>query len=153
MFNNKDMFPKVCENIRKTDMITNKYIYCYPILLKCFKNIIQNKSILDPIIGIKVHNIGLYAINEFMDYVLEDENIKKFFEVRLYDRDAHRYSFEHAGKKVGDIQKLLNDYKAIQIDKIIICNLTHGNEIARDFINLGIDNKDIVVLDALIYGI
>lgn len=153
MYNNEDMFPKVCENIRNTDMIINKYLYCYPILLKCLTNIKQKKSVLDSILKMEVHNLGLYAINEFMDYVLEDENIKKFVEVRLYDRDAHRYSFEHIGKYVGDIEKLLNDYKTLQIDKIIICNLTHGNEIARDFINQGIDNKDIIVLDALIYEI
>lgn len=150
---NEEMFPPVCEILGKTDMIMNKYMYCYPILLKCFNDLKQNKSILGIVLEMKVHNLGLYAVNEFMDYVLEDENIKKFLEVRLYDRDAYRYRSGHAGKDVGDINKLFNDYKATKIDKIIICNLTYGNAIAEDFIKQGIDNKDLIVLDALIYSL
>lgn len=151
--NNIEMFPSVCENISKPDMTMKKYMYCYPILLKCFTNLKQNKSIANIALDMGIQRLGLYAVNEFMDYVLDDENSGRFIDVRLYDRDAYRYRSGHEGKAVGDIQKLLDDYKAREIDKIIVCNLTYGNEIAKDLVKQGIDNNDLIVLDALIYSL
>ena len=146
-------FPAVSEQLELADLTTKKYIYCYPILRKCLENVIQKKSVIDPLIDMGIYYIGLYAVNEFMDYMLNDENAHKLRDIRLYDRDVMRFSGGYHGKDVNGIERMLKDYSNRNIEKIVVCNLTHGNEIALDFIKYGIASEDIFVIDSLIYSI
>ena len=150
--NNKNKFPLVSEEIT---FVGDKYKRCalyYPLLRKCLENAQTGKSVADLLFNMGIFCVGLYAVNEFTDYVLRDRNLSKLSEVRVYDRNYEKFQGFYAGKLVNSTEEAVKDYNKSMIKKIIICNLTSADEIYKDFINRKINKRDILTIDMLIYG-
>ncbi|MBE5831477.1 MAG: hypothetical protein E7306_07035 [Butyrivibrio sp.] len=148
----KGMFPKVC---RDTDYVNQKSIRCelyYPILKKCLENVQMGKSTADFFISMGVSRVGLYAVNEFMDYILRDGNISKLKNLLIYDLHYEKYHGLYYGRSVLPANQVIHDYKESNIEKVVICNLVFADDIYRYLNGKGIRAEDIMTIDTLIYG-
>ena len=151
-FELNDVFPKVCDEVIGYGGIERNLHY-YPYLLQCLENVQKRKSIVAFLKKNSIDRVGLYAINEFMDYIIRDIEIDSLEELRVYDKNAQRYESGHLGQAVCDFDMLIEDYKNSLISKIIICNLYHANEIANSLICKGVKGEDIISVDMLIYAL
>ena len=147
------LFPRVCEKKSDSNVLQKKYYFCYPVLLRCLENLQNKKSIVNILSKLNVDHIGLYAVNEYMDYVLKDERINELNNIYLYDRDSFKFRDGHMGKIVSDYNSLLEDYHHLSKFVIIICNLVHANAISEDLIIRGVNPRDIYIIDELVFGI
>lgn len=148
-----DVFPKVCEKVIEYGGGIERNLYYYPYLLRCLENVQKRKSITKLMKTINIDRVGLYAINEFMDYIICDTNIDSLEEVRIYDMNAQRYENGHLERSVFDLNRLIEDYNNLKISKIIICNIYLANEIANNLISKGVKGEDIISVDMLIYAL
>lgn len=149
----RGIFPDVCMDIAGTNQQDSRSAFYYPILEKCLENTQLNKHVTDVLVSIGVTRVGLYAVNEFMDYVLRDENITNLSNVKIYDLHYEKYQEPHYGKKVLSADQAISDYQNFEIEKIVICNLIFAEEIFNFFVSKGIKKEDVLTIDALIYGV
>ena len=147
------VFPPLYEEIETEEQYNKKYEYNYPVLRKCIINIMNDTGPSEIIDRMKLSKIGLYAVNELLEYILWDfheRGAEKL--VRIYDRNSKRFENGYKGMKVGGINRLLKDYNEHLIQKVVVCNLIHTNDIVNEFISIGIKVDDIIIADSLIYG-
>ncbi|WP_024866218.1 hypothetical protein [Butyrivibrio sp. FCS014] len=147
------MFPEVCTDISDIKQQINRNVFYYPILKKCLENAQLNKYVADVFMSMGVTRVGFYAVNEFMDYALRDSSITSLATVRIYDLHNEKFQGLYLGKKVLSADQAVNDYLNSEIEKIVICNLSFAEEIYNSLVNKGINKKDVLTIDALIYGV
>lgn len=154
MNNDKVIFPEVwspkCTYITKDE----KYKYYYPIVIKCFDNVIQNKKTSAFFKGIGVKSIVLYAVNELSKYLCFDiENESDICVNYICDKNADKFPGTIYGKRIFDISYFCNDYKNSNVEKIVICNLLYENEIVQDLMERGVLLEDIILFPNVIYNL
>lgn len=147
-------FPDVEDDIYISDKssLIRKYTIYYPVLLDYLKKLQHGKSIVQVLMSKGAYRVGLYAVNEFMDSIIEDPLFGKLKEVKLYDLHKNQFIDGHLGYIVYGVNDLLKDYNQGRIEKIVICNLGLTNTIAEQFIIDGINPIDIITMYELIYS-
>ena len=145
------LFPKIEKKTIDHDLQSEKNYFCYPVVKQCLKNELDGKRVLNLSEILESKAIGLYAVNEFMDYMIK--NMKGMeTEIRLYDRNAEAFSGGYRGYEVKSYEQVIHDYKKGTIEKIVICNLTHGCSIAESLLDAGVSGCDIRLVDMFVYG-
>lgn len=150
-----NVFPtKIME--RKNGVIAReeRFEYQYPIILKYLKNKISGLNIGDFFDKIEGKNFAIYAITEFTDLVCDDlksydDSIKLVY---ICDRNYQKFCKGYKGYQVVGIDKMVKDYNARKIDKVLICNIFHANEIFEDLQNRGIALRDLVSINSAIFN-
>ena len=146
------VFPIVQEEVGSGKVNVDRYLYYYPYLLQCLENVQNNKSPINILKKMNVTRVGVYAVNEFMDYLLRDRLINRLDAVRLYDLNENAYVDGYKEKSVFGFDRACEDYTNSVIQKIVICNLYLANRIADDFQEKGVRGEDIITIDMLIFG-
>lgn len=149
-----ELFPEVFEP-NGQDRLSKKGSLYYPVIKKCLMNILENRSVVHIIQKLRASRIVLYAVNEFVPYLLNDiESHGAGIEViYICDHNHSNYENEFMGVPVNGIDRLKEDYQANMIDKVIICNLSYANEIIENLISIGISLEDIITVDSLVFAI
>lgn len=141
---------------RKSGVIEReeRFEYQYPIIMKYLKNKISGLNIGDFFKRIEGKNFAIYAITEFTELVcddlkLYDDSIRLVY---ICDRNYQKFCKGYKDYQVVGIDNLVNDYNAGKIDKVLICNIFHANEIFDDLQSRGIALKDLVSVNSAIFN-
>lgn len=147
----KRVFPDIDRKKIVVNEPLEKYSFCYPVLRQCLINELEKRNLVNLSEIARLNRIGLYAVNEFMDYMIV--NMKELdIGIRVYDRNFEAFSEGYKGYEVRSYENAVYDCINGVIDKIVICNLTHGTSIAESFLTDGVSGKDIRLVDMIVYG-
>lgn len=128
------------------------YAHQYPIIKKFFQKKMDGWSFGDFLLEQDCKSVVLYAITDFSDLVARDlihsapEIELKYFACN----DAERHTHGYMGLGVYGVDKLAEDYLAGKVDKIVVCNIFHTNEIFNDLLAAGILLRDLISICSVV---
>jgi len=129
------------------------FSYQYPIVKAYFQKLLGGWHLGDFLAGLGCKTVVLYAITDFAEFAARDltqftpEIQLKYFACN----DAGRHPEGYLGKAVYGVERLAEDYRSRGIDKIVICNIFHANEIFDSLLAAGIRLEDLISICAAIY--
>ena len=150
------MFPEVKKITKKYDTTdrSERYRYQAPIVMRYLENKLSGWSIADFLEETGAKKVALYAVTEFTEYALKDlaQVSQKEKVLCIGDRGYRRYAQGLCGVPVVAPEAVVTAYQKKEIDKILICSLSHANVIFEDFVKRGVSPVDIFTVTSAIFS-
>lgn len=150
------MFPEVKKYTNTYNGADRNERYCYqaPIVMRYLENKLRDWNISDFFDEVGAKRVALYAITEFTEYVLLDLAQTKDMEkvVCIGDKAYEKYRAGFKAVSVVSPEKVTSCYMQGEVDKIIICSVSHANAIFDDFIKQGVAPGDIITVTSAIFS-
>lgn len=150
------MFPEVKKvtNTYNGAERSERYRYQAPIVMRYLENKLHGWNISDFFEEVGAEKVALYAVTEFTKYVLLDlmQNSCKEKVVCIGDKAYQRYGLGIERVAVVSPEKVISCYMQGEVDKIIICSVSHANVILDDFISRGVSPADLITVTSAIFS-
>lgn len=150
------MFPEVKKvtNTYNGAELSARYCYQAPIVMRYLENKLHGWNISDFFDEVGAEKVALYAVTEFTKYVLLDlaQNKCKEKVVCIGDKAYQRYRQGIERVPVVSPEKVASCYMQGEVDKIVICSVSHANAIIDDFISRGVSLADLITVTGAIFS-
>lgn len=150
------MFPEVKKNTNQYNSAdrNERYRYQAPIVMRYLKNKLLGWSVTDFLEEIGAKRVALYAVTDFTEYMLLDLlqacNLDRV--LCIGDKSCKKYDGGLYDVPVVAPETLVEAYQSREIDRIIICSVSHANVIFDELVKRGVAPADIVTVTSAIFS-